>query len=52
MDLYALLELRGFVARKIVPKGVDLRAYQAWMENCQYANCVAISRLLVAKLQP
>ena len=51
MDLYALFESRGFVVGKLMPRGVELRAYKAWMENFQYANYVAISRPLAQKLQ-
>ena len=51
MDLYALFESRGFVAGKLMPRGVELRTYKAWMENFQYANYVAISRPLAEKLQ-
>ena len=50
MDLYALLESRGFVIGKLMPGGVQLRTYKPWMENFQYANYVAISRKLAKKL--
>lgn len=46
LDLYSLLEARGFVIGKIMPKGVELRNYKPWMENFQYSNYVAISKKL------
>ncbi len=51
MDLYTLFESRGFVVGKLMPGGVELREYKAWMENFQYANYAAISRPLAQKLQ-
>lgn len=51
MDLYALFESRGFAVGKIMPRGIELRTYKAWMENYQYANFVAISRRLAQKLK-
>lgn len=44
MELYALFEARGFVVGKIMPTGIELRSYQPWMENFQYANYVAVSK--------
>lgn len=52
MELYALFESRGFVVGKLMPRGIELRAYQPWMENFQYANYVAVSRQIAEKLQP
>jgi FkbM family methyltransferase len=51
MDLYTLLESRGFVVGKVMPRGVEIRTYQLWMDNFQYANYVAISRPLAEKLK-
>jgi FkbM family methyltransferase len=51
MDFYAMLEKRGFVIGKLMPRGVALRAYEPWMDNFQYANYVAISRRVVEKLR-
>lgn len=44
MELYALFEARGFVIGKIMPRGIEIRPYQPWMENFQYANYVAVSK--------
>jgi FkbM family methyltransferase len=49
MDFYALLESRGFVVGKLMPRGVELRTYKPWMENFQYANYAAISRRVAEK---
>ena len=35
---------------KVMRDGLDVRPYQPWMENFQYANYVAISRKIVAGL--
>ncbi len=43
MELYNLLENAGFRIAKIMPNGIDFRAYQPWMENFNYSNYVAIS---------
>jgi FkbM family methyltransferase len=51
MDFYAMLEKREFVIGKLMPRGVELRAYEPWMDNFQYANYVAISRRVVEKLR-
>jgi FkbM family methyltransferase len=51
MDIYTLLESRGFVLGKLMPKGIELRTYQAWMETFQYANYAAISSKLIEKLK-
>ncbi len=47
MKLFALLEQKGFKVGKIMRRGVELRTYEAWMENYQYSNYVAISSRLV-----
>lgn len=52
MDIFSLLESRGFVIGKLLPRGVEIRTYQPWMDNFQYANYVAISRPLVEMLAP
>lgn len=49
-QLYALFQEKGFVVGKIMRSGVELRPYQSWMENFQYANYVAISKRIVAEL--
>lgn len=50
MELYELFEKAGFVIAKVMPNGLEIRPYQHWMDNFQYANYVAISRNIVDKL--
>lgn len=47
MDLYRLLENREFKVAKIMPKGLELRDYNPFMENFIYSNYVAISRRML-----
>lgn len=49
MDLYKLLNERGFEIAKIMPKGLEIRAYSPFMENFNYANYVAISKYKIDK---
>ena len=49
-EIYRLFEENGFAVAKVMRNGLDLRSYQPWMENFQYANYVAISRKIVAGL--
>jgi FkbM family methyltransferase len=49
MEIYKLLEDKGFKIAKIMPKGLELREYKPFMENFQYSNYVAISKYLVDK---
>lgn len=51
MELYDLLEKKGFVLAKIMPKGLDIRNYKPYMENFYYSNYVAISNKVIGKLQ-
>jgi len=50
MELYGLLESRGFVLAKIMPKGLQIRSYEPWMDNFAYANYVAIAKETYQKL--
>jgi FkbM family methyltransferase len=50
MELFALFESAGFVVAKVMPKGLDPRTYQPWMDNFQYANYVAISKNVTHKI--
>ena len=46
----SLLELyskRHFLIAKILPKGLEIRTYQSYMENFMYANYVAISKRIL-----
>jgi FkbM family methyltransferase len=50
MELFTLFEKKGFVVAKIMPGGLQIRSYQPWMDNFQYANYVAISHDIIQKL--
>lgn len=43
LDFYNLLEIKGFVICKIMPKGLEPRTYSPYMENFVYQNYVAVS---------
>ncbi|MCP8689371.1 FkbM family methyltransferase [Marinobacterium sedimentorum] len=43
LQLYDLLEDKGFCISKVMPKGLEIRKYQPYMENFSYANYAAIS---------
>jgi hypothetical protein len=45
-----MLESAGFVVAKMMPKGLDIRVYQPWMDNFQYSNYVAVSKNIVRKV--
>src|SRR6266851_3559035 len=49
-EIYLLFERAGFAVAKVMRDGLDVRPYQPWMENFQYANYVAISRKIVSGL--
>src|SRR5579883_678260 len=49
-DFYDLLEPREYTIAKVMPRGLTVRAYQAWMDSFQYANYVAISNAYLARL--
>jgi FkbM family methyltransferase len=49
-EVYELFERAGFAVAKVMRHGLDVRPYQPWMDNFQYANYVAISRRIVAGL--
>ena len=42
-SIYELLEERGYKLAKLFPNALELRPYQAWMENYSYANYVAVA---------
>jgi len=46
-QLYDLLESKGFKMAKIKSQGVELRTYQASMENYAYANYLAIGNTVL-----
>ncbi len=50
MDIYKVLNERGFKIAKIMPKGLEIREYKPYMDNFQYSNYVAISKNIVGKL--
>lgn len=43
-DFFELLEERGFILAKIMPKSLVVRDYELYMENFVYSNYVAISK--------
>lgn len=49
-QFYRLFEEKGFLIGKLMRHGVELRAYQAWMDNFHYSNYVAVSRRIAATL--
>jgi len=49
MDLYKFLENRRFKIAKIMRDGLDIRRYEPFMDNFNYANYVAISDRELAK---
>ncbi len=51
MELYELLEKSGFYVAKVMPCGLEIRTYQPWMDNFQYANYVAISKKIMERLK-
>lgn len=50
IEFYALFERAGFILAKVMRRGLDIRSYQPWMDNFQYANYVAISKNIVDQL--
>jgi len=50
MDIYKILTEREFKIAKIMPKGLEIREYKPYMDNFQYSNYVAISKIIVGKL--
>jgi FkbM family methyltransferase len=51
MQLFACFEARGFRVAKVMRRGLEFREYEAWMENYQYANYVAVSESVVDALR-
>ena len=49
MELYKLFEGNGYSIAKIMPKHLEMRRYQPFMDNFQYSNYVAISNRLLEK---
>ncbi|AEH61482.1 methyltransferase FkbM family [Methanosalsum zhilinae DSM 4017] len=47
MNLYELFEFKGFVLAKIMPKGLQVRNYEPFLENFEYSNYVAISKKVI-----
>ena len=44
MEIYEFLSKKGFKMSKVMPKGLEIRKYQPFMENFRYSNYVAISK--------
>lgn len=49
MEIYKLLESKGFKIAKVMPKGLEIRNYEPFMDNFQYSNYVAISSRVLEK---
>lgn len=49
MNFYDLFEEKGFVLAKVMPKGLQLRSYESFLENFEYSNYVALSKRLISK---
>lgn len=49
MEIYSFLEVKGFTTAKIMPKGLEIRKYQPFMENFQYSNYCALSNKFLQK---
>ncbi len=47
MQIYELLELRGFKIAKIMPSGLHVRDYSPYMDNFNNANYMAVSERLL-----
>lgn len=43
MELYEFFEERNFILTKIMPKGLEIRKYEPFMDNFNYSNYVAVS---------
>ena len=50
-EFYRLLEEKGFVLTKMMPRGLEIRPYYYFMENFTYANYVALSPAMVTRIQ-
>ena len=50
MQLFARFRAAGFRVAKVMPRGLEFRVYEAWMENFQYANYVAVSESIADAL--
>lgn len=50
-SLYRLLESKGFIVCKLMPKGLWQRSYYPVMDNFQYSNYVALSPLVTGMKQ-
>ncbi|QLC50632.1 FkbM family methyltransferase [Methanolobus zinderi] len=47
MNLYEILESKGFIVAKILPDSLHIREYSAFLDNFEYSNYVAISKRLI-----
>jgi FkbM family methyltransferase len=50
-EIYDFLEGKGFTLAKVMRKGLEIRKYQPFMENFNYANYVAISDKVMSSLR-
>jgi hypothetical protein len=47
IDLYEILESRGFLIAKILSDALHIRNYSSFLDNFEYSNFVAISKRLI-----
>ena len=47
MDIYKVLNNKGFKIAKIMPNGLEIRKYSPYMDNFNYSNYVAISEKIL-----
>jgi FkbM family methyltransferase len=50
-EIYQVLEGAGFIIAKIMKHGIEIRQYSSMMENYQYANYVALSKIHFPAIQ-
>ncbi len=51
MEFFELFGRSGFKVAKVMPRGLEIRRYEPWMDNFQYSNYVAISEKVMKKLE-
>ncbi|WP_319960690.1 FkbM family methyltransferase [Methylomonas defluvii] len=51
MEIYFVLQNRGFTLTKVMANGLEVREYYPYMDNFSYANYVAISNSIIKSFQ-
>jgi FkbM family methyltransferase len=49
LDMYMLFKKNGFLIGKIMKNGVEIREYEAFMDNFLYANYIVVSNKIYSK---